>query len=330
MAMKIRTCLFLALVLPLSLQAADVEKEFKKVIENYDVAYSAKCAEPDSSCEFWSSAVDGNETLKKFNKDILKNRGAEKEALAKIAALPKFYPEFDESIIRSMQGYCDTLLADMGIARLPLECSLHIIYSDDVNAFTALTENGFAMCLTSALIEKRGVTDDVLKGYVAYLFSHGVLRHHLRRYYDEAKRQRKDDIMDVVSGALNALAVSTIPDYYDKELERQYYLEHLKRPEIKIVLEQKLPTSGYNFAFSPEQIYEADLMAYRFLENTGCGEEYINGLRILATVNDQLPESAPSNTLIASRIELLKFAQRNPELGNTRNAKLIRKSQKPR
>lgn len=328
--MKMRICLFLALILPLSLFAADVEKEYKKIIENYDVAYPARCVDSASPYDFFSEALSGDQSLKKFDKDMLKNRGAEKEALADIAALPKFYPEFDESIIRSMQGYCDTLLMDMGIARLPLDCSLHVIYSDDVNAFTALTESGFAMCLTSALLEKRGVTDDVIKGYVASLFAHGALKHHVRTYYAEAKQRRKDKVSSATETAFDILASMALDDDYDKIVQREYYLEHLERPEIKIELEQKLPTARYSFAYSPERIYEADLMAFRFLENMGCGEEYINGLRILTTVYDQLDESDPSKPLIASRIELLKFAQRNPELGNTQNAKLIRKSQKPR
>ena len=329
--MKQRICLFLTLILPLSLFAADIEKEYKKIIENYDVAYPARCVDHASPYTFFSEALSGDQSLKKFDKDMLKNRGAEKEALADIAALPKFYPEFDESIIRSMQGYCDTLLIDMGIAGLPLDCSLHVIYSDDVNAFTAITESGFAMCLTSALLEKRGVTDDVIKDYVANLFAHGALKHHVRRCYAEAKQRRKDKRASAAETAFDILAFLALDeDYYDKILQREYYLEHLKRPEIKIELEQKLPTAWYSFAYSPEQIYEADLMAFRFLENMGCGEEYINGLRILTTVYDQLDESDPTKPLIASRIELLRFAQRNPELGNTQNAKLIRKSQKPR
>ncbi len=138
--------------------SANVEKQYKKLIENFDVADEAKSVTPVNTAAFWSAALDNNELCAKFIKDLQKNKGAEKEALNKTAQLPRFYPQYDETIVESMQGFCDTLLIDMGIADLGIKCSLHMVYSDEVNAYTALTEDGFAMCITTELASKKGIT----------------------------------------------------------------------------------------------------------------------------------------------------------------------------
>ena len=98
--------------------SANVEKQYKKLIENFDVADEAKSVTPVNTAAFWSAALDNNELCAKFIKDLQKNKGAEKEALNKTAQLPRFYPQYDETIVESMQGFCDTLLIDLGLADL--------------------------------------------------------------------------------------------------------------------------------------------------------------------------------------------------------------------
>lgn len=134
---------------------ANDEKDFKRYIEKYDVADEAKSTPSNSPYQFILAVLDNNEQLIKFGKDIQKKKGAEKEAIQRVSEIPRFYPEYEASIVESMQGVCDTLLIDMGIAEIGVECSLHIVYSDEVNAFCALKESGFAICLTTALLEQK-------------------------------------------------------------------------------------------------------------------------------------------------------------------------------
>jgi len=186
--------------------SANVEKQYKKLIENFDVADEAKSVTPVNTAAFWSAALDNNELCAKFIKDLQKNKGAEKEALNKTAQLPRFYPQYDETIVESMQGFCDTLLIDMGIADLGIKCSLHMVYSDEVNAYTALTEDGFAMCITTELASKKGITYEILMGYVAHEFAHGALLHHARGFYAQAKERRKNELLGGIAAGLNGLA----------------------------------------------------------------------------------------------------------------------------
>lgn len=323
--MKKALLLILSFLFVLTSQAGSFDKEYKKLIEKFDVADSAKSVSPNSPVAFWNAVLDGNESLIRFGIDMKKNEGAEKEALKKTAQLPRFYPQYDESIIENMQGFCDTLLIKMGIADLPIKCSLHVIYSEEVNAYMVLTEDGFAMCLTSALLMRKGVTDDILMGYVAHEFVHGALLHHIRSFYSSAKERRKNEVLAGIAAGLNGMAAGA--NAYAAGMSGQYY-DNTPYYEAIANLDNvvKESTLMHSFAFSREQEYEADLIAFRFMENMlGSGEEFINGLRILGSANDQPYDEDSDHPTMTSRIDFLKFVQQNPSLRNKVNKKLKKK-----
>lgn len=308
--------------------SANIEKQYKKYVEKYDVADEAKSIQPANATEFWATTISKNELCNLFIKDIQKNNGAEKEAIRKTAQLPRYYPEYDETILRNLQGFCDTLLIDMGIADLGLKCSLHIIDAPEVNAFTALTEDGFAMCVTTGVINKKGINYNILMGYVAHEFAHGVLLHHTRSFYAEAKERRKNELLGGIAAGLNGLAAG-LEAYnaaaYGIPKSRTDYDARIAN--IGDII--KISTLKYSFKYSREQEIEADLIAYRFLEHMGVGEEFINGLRILGTAYDALYDAYSDHPTIGSRIDFLKYVQAHPELGNKKNAKLKRKIEEP-
>lgn len=308
--------------------SANVEKQYKKLIENFDVADEAKSVTPVNTAAFWSAALDNNELCAKFIKDLQKNKGAEKEALNKTAQLPRFYPQYDETIVESMQGFCDTLLIDMGIADLGIKCSLHMVYSDEVNAYTALTEDGFAMCITTELASKKGITYEILMGYVAHEFAHGALLHHARGFYAQAKERRKNELLGGIAAGLNGLAAG-MEAYNAAAYGIPTSGTDYGAAIANIGNDIKISTLKYSFKYSREQEFEADLFAYRFLEHIGKGEEFINGLRILGTAYDTLYDEYSDHPTTGSRIDFLKYVQLHPELGNKKNAKLKKKRNEP-
>lgn len=303
---------------------ANNEKDFKKYIEKFDVADEAKSTPANSPYQFLFNALENNEQVFKFGMDMEKNRGAEKEALRKVSEIPRFYPEYEASIIESMQGTCDTLLMEMGFADIGVDCSLHIIYNEQVNAFCALKEKGFAICLTTALLDQKGVNYNILLGYIAHEFAHGALLHRIRRLYAEAKERRKNQLLGGVAAGLNAVAAGAnayTAGMAGTSYDNSPYLDAIEN----IGNEIKISTLKYSFKYSREQEIEADLFAYRFLENLGCAEEFINGLRILGTQYDILYSEYSDHPTISQRINFLKFVQAHPELGNKQNAKLKKK-----
>lgn len=320
--------LLLCFFLSFAVYAANPEKDFKKYINKYDVADEAKTLTDNTPSQFWITALDHNESLVKFAKDMDKGKGAEKEALRRAANLPRFYPEYDNTVMENLQGFCDTLLINMGINELGYKCSLHVVYADELNAFCALTENGFAICLSSGLITQRGMTCEILMGYVAHEFAHGALYHHLRGLYAEAKQRRKNKLLGGIAAGLNVLAAGA--NAYSAGVagttyDNTPYYNALANIDADI----KLSTLKYSFKYSREQEFEADLFAYRFLENLGCAEEFINGLRILGTQYDGLYSEYSDHPTVQSRISFLRYVAEHPELGNKENGKLKKKRNKP-
>ena len=303
---------------------ANNEKDFKKYIEKFDVADEAKSTQLNSPYLFLRNVLDNNEQLFKFEKDLQKNRGAIKEAKREVLKIPRFCPEYDLSIVESIQGLCDTLLIDMGITETGVDCSLHVVFDERVNAFCALKEKGFAICLTTGLLDLKGINYNIIMGYVAHEFAHGAFLHHIRGLYAEAKERRKNEILGGIAAGLNAAAAGI--NAYNAGMAG---LTHDNAPYIAAIenigSEIKISTLKYSFKYSREQEIESDLFAYRYLENLGCAEEYINGLSILGTQYDDVYSEYSDHPTILQRINFLKFVKAHPELGNKKNAKLKKK-----
>ncbi|MGM9869818.1 MAG: M48 family metalloprotease [Sodaliphilus sp.] len=322
--MKRITSLLLMFAIVLSAWATSEEKQYKKLIQNFDVSDEAKAVTPKNPGAFIQACLVNNELLWKFAKDMEKKKGAEKEALSKVAQLPRFYPQYDNSIVESMQGFCDTLLIEMGIVDIGIDCSLHICYDDSPNAFAALTEKGFAICITSGLFTSKGINYNILMGYVAHEFAHGALFHHIRSFYAEAKERRKNELFGGIAAALNGVAAG-MEAYNAAAYGIPKSGTDYGAVIANIGTDVKMSTLKYSFKYSREQEFEADLFAYRFLEHLGCGEEFINGLRILGTQYDALYDEFSDHPTISSRINFLNYVAAHPELGNTQNGKLKKK-----
>ena len=303
--------------------AADLDYDYKNLIGKLDVADEVKTIEKNSPNLFWGKMVDYNESFKQFIIDMKKNWLPEKEALRKSANIPRFYPQYDESVIESAKPYCDSIFNTMGVSDLDVNCSLHIIYSDDINAYTVLTEDGFAICITSALFTKKGINDNIIRGYIAHELVHGLLQHHTRRIYEVAKKKRKNQLIAGIISGLYVFSETYNSVRYDASnqdylYDYSFWIENLNN-------KSKISTLKYAFKYSREQEYEADLIAFRFMEYQGLGEEFLNGLRILGTEYDDLFDDFNDHPTIISRINFLKYALDNPSLGNTINKKIIRK-----
>lgn len=294
--------------------AANKSKEYKKILENLDVADSAKAIISDP-VNFWKIAIAEDVSLNTFLRDIKKGRGAEKEAIAKTAEIPRFKTTNNDDIVLSLQGFCDTLLIDMGITDLDVSCSLHVVYSPEINAYSTLSDSGFAMLITTALFFKEGITRNMLKGFVAHEFAHGVLLHQIRRFYAEAKKRRKNELLGGIAMGLNVVAAGF--DGYNAGLtgsasNSAYYTSIINQ----IAKDVKIETTKYRFKYSREQEYEADLFAYRFMKSIGCANDFSDGLKLLGTDYDNLYNDYKDHPTINSRIDLLSFAGKNPAIGN--------------
>ncbi|MBD5356040.1 MAG: hypothetical protein HDR88_03405 [Bacteroides sp.] len=313
--------------------ASDMTKDYQKMIKKYDVPKEARWLNQNSPADFWTVAVENNYQLAQFNKDINKGKGAENEALRAELRLPHFYPEYNQYVVTDTQAYCDSLINDMGLENNGVDFSFNIIKSTAPNIFSVLTEDGFAICVTEALYNDEKVTDDVMKGYVAQEYAHGILRHRLRNLYDRAKDKRKSRILNGVLLAVTATAtcaVDVLIDYnfpvvYTVPLVNDNYIPPIvenSNNEAQKIIENlndnlKNNTIIYSFDFTPGQVYEADMMAFRFLQNIGAENAYFDGLKILGARYDSQFETMPDHPTIAERLSFMTYVKDNP--GYTRN-----------
>lgn len=328
--MKRILCLILTFVFSLSFLsfAGSNDKEYKKILEKHDVPPEAKILVEENPSEYWIALLLNNDQIEKFGKELDKMKGAEKEALSRYAETPKFNAKYEPSICNEFQGFCDTLLMAMGIADLGYNCSLHVVYSDEVNAFTAPTDNaGFAMCITTGFIQKKGCTYDLIMAAVAHEFAHGVLFHHLRSFYAEAKARRKNELIGGIAMGLEAVAAGAGAYASGITGQKYDYDNHTKSIE-RIGQNIKIETKRYTFAFSREQEYEADIVAYRFMKSIDKENAFIELLKFLGSEYDFLYNEYSDHPTTTSRIGLIQYIRDHPEIYNKEIEKLRKQKEK--
>lgn len=226
-----------------------------------------------------------------------------------------------------MQPFADSLMASIGFA--PGESPrLYIIRDNYPEAYTALTDStDFAVCLTTGLIGKTGCTYDMLRAIAARQAAHGVLKHQLRFFYDNAKRKRRDRLTSgiVFGAALTAYAALTYfePDT-DTGDEYYYFDNRTLNVNVDAGAQQRLPAS----IFSDEQQYEADLVGLRFMQREGKGDVFLEALKMVAPAMQAPDVPEPAGPVMNNRIEFLRYVINNPDIENKKARKIRRKALK--
>ena len=307
--------------------AASAEKEYKKIVEKYDVPPEAKGYNPNDPSAYWNALINNNDLLVKFVNDMKKGKGAEKEAFSEVAKIPKFNAKYNSFICDEMQGFCDTLLMNMGISGESPKCTLHIVYDDEVNAFTALTDEGFAMCISSGFITKRGCTYEMIMAAVAHEFAHGAYFHHLQRLYATAKARRKNELLGGIAMGMEAISAGI--DGYTSGMTGQKYDGSIHSQNIERIGRQiKTETALYTFKFSREQEYEADIVAFRFMQWIGEEQAFIELMKFLGSDYDFLYDETSDHPTTTARIGLAEYVKSHPEIQNKEIEKLRKKTKK--
>lgn len=306
--------LSLVLVLP---TFAETDKQFRKLAGKIELSTELRALSNPSPDQFWSTLINSDWQLRKFDIDINKNKGAEKQAMDKLASMPRLYPEFNTFIARDRQAFADSLLYSLGLGSDDGKTALYVIDNPREMAYTALTPTGYAVCISSGLLDRKDLSSDMLNGIVVAQASHGELKHQLRYFYNEAKKERKNRIaIGMVLGltaAATVAAAATLPS--DTGNDYFYYYDDT---DITVNINSnedeapRLPA----FIYTSDQIYESDLVGFRFLEANGNGEEYIKALQILAPQIGNSSSVAEATPSISDRINFIRYISRNPGINN--------------
>lgn len=311
-----RLTLIFTLLLCLSSYGKDNEKDFIKFIHKHDIPQPAR--DLPSSIEpkdFWNMVLDGNPILTNFSMDIKKGKGAEKEALRKVNQMKLFDYRLEVDILPELKGFCDTLAMDMGLPHDIFE--LNVIYDPTPNAFTVVTEKGFAICLNSGILEKLEFDYLRIMSITAHEFVHGAFFHHLRKEYEVAKKERKDKVLGGIASGLTAISAGI--DGYTAGVTGQTYDSSVYERRIdQIAKDMKESSIKFRYKYGREEELEADLIAFRFMQFLGEGQKYQEALQMISSSIDYFwyDETESDHPSMAYRLEFLDFVSKNPQYVN--------------
>ena len=173
----------------------------------------------------------------------------------------------------------------------------------------------------------KAISDEILVCIIAHEYVHSILDHILQHRLTIDKRRKRNKALSAVAVGITAASHAIV-----KYNEGMYGIEVDDKPFE--VLYNELPAEAnkdlmkFYYSYSREQEYEADLVAYRFLEWIGYGGDYyiemlkmleantpLDALRIEEVSNDDHPT-------FRDRMNFLKFVKDNPQIANTANRKI--------
>lgn len=299
--------------------------DYKKFLEKHDVDVTTIKLKSDNPADFWLSLVDNNESLQEFYAELDKGKG--KEAKKRIAGYPRFNPKYRPDVLSDLDGLCESITDSVGKIKNLEVC---IIDDDEINAFSMLSDDGMVVGVNSGFLSAKGMTKEILYGIVAHEYAHSLLSHMMQTEYAYTKRKRRNKILEDLSAGMTAVSAGA-DAYTSSVLGTEYnadkYVEEVKRTKA----ESQINLFYHNFRYQREQEFEADLIAYRFLEWAGYGgDNYIEVLKILEANSDlsQVMLTADpddDHPTTRDRIEFLTFVKNHPEIRNTQNDKIKKK-----
>ena len=264
--------------------------EQKKLIKKYDVARFISTIKRDKPELFWCRIAENNKRFKKLYKAIKRGKESALNAQNNITKAKELCAEYYNNLPTLYEYnwvYGNRLQNELGIKNIFPGFSISFVLSDELNA--CCTPEG-KVYVNEGLLRLCNFKYDYLLGIVTHETAHVLLHHSLERAYQIEKRINRGEIMSDV------LSVILAEDLCD--------IAKLKNEMFEII--QKGTYEQYFYRYSKEQEFEADIIAYRFLDFLGIGGDfYIETLRLLLPYsNANTPKS--NHPTITQRIELLK------------------------
>lgn len=289
-----------------SVCVAAQNKKFDKLINEFDVIEYVEHLEKNRPDLFWDAVWRNNENLNKLYDAITKKKSTALDAQKDLYEAALFSADYYNNlpISSDYQFVADTLLNRICIKPIFRDAEMHIIESDEINAFAC--PNG-KMYVTTASIMCDSIPIEGMLGICAHETAHFLLQHSLEGAYAFRKKEKKNKIIAGVVSAVDAAANAYAQangavgdESWDNVNER---------------IESNIIWAGnnalkYRYKYSREQEIEADIIAYRFLEYMGLGgEHYINALKAIGYENDAYYDDTSDHPTTEFRVELLEYIE---------------------
>lgn len=306
---------FFGAVVPVSARAADEEKcedeRFLALLEKYDYR-GRPVATADSAAVFWEQVRSTDPTLRLFLQRMERNGRAEKRAIDAVRLLP----HLTDSLLLTTGDSLNCAWADSVAAMLGFDtqrASLLIASHKAPLATTALRDYGFSVLVNSGLRERLG--DDGARSVIVREYIHGFMLHHLQQEYALATRHRRGAWLKALlftifpytaSHAHRALSDSR--DIPLEEAHRRWMAEAATNIDAEI--------GAFSYPYCDELQLQADILGYRFMEQQGLGDKFIETVELTGIERDRGGLEAISDfrdRATRFRIRLLHFMRAHPD-----------------
>ncbi|MCD8296643.1 MAG: M48 family metalloprotease [Prevotella sp.] len=300
---KLIVILTITLFIPCFSFSINIEKEYVKLIQEYDIDSLAKTA--DNVNEFWNIVVTNNPRFAYLFKALNDSTHFAKKAYRKVHENDEEIELFKQSIssISEYNDVLDKLQKDLGdYAKL----NMYVIDMGEINASADYEGN---MLLDKNLFVDDDFTYEMVLGICAHETAHYLLQHQLAAEYKIAKYDRKNKIIAGVSAGLDstsAMVAAVIGGVKSDGLEER--VDNYIDSAIK-------DTERFKYEYSREQEIEADIIAFRFLDYIGVGgDKYIAALEVLKRKTIEFSSDKSDHPSTQFRINILKYMQAHPEI----------------
>lgn len=289
----------------LCLWAEDMNKNHIKVLYNHDVAdFFADGFKPSPEM-YWQTIqknnVRFNEAFNAAQNNKLKDV---KKAFSKIAYYCKIHSETYHTLV-DKQFIADSLLCCLGVSSLLKDANIRFVDDSQINALTSPLGD---IMIFRGLAERLNWNFELLLGVAAHEMTHYILQHSFCELYERSKKEKRSKLLADLAGAV-AISAGAAADIYAASNGVNTNASSTEAG-IRIWDSSRKAASEYleNFMskYSKELEYEADIIAYRFLQF--CGYSPSSYIEILKLIKSDYEEFSNNDThpLTKDRISLLE------------------------
>jgi hypothetical protein len=282
------------------------DKEYEQIIQECDVTQYFE-TDSGSANLFWETIVANHIPLKKYQKKLAKNDKLACKANADVKSLLGLVVSEHRALKNhdSDSIWLNTsanLKKDL-LGSLSNSVKFHLVETDLLNAVTTPKGDIF---FYQGLISKIYPNWISLMGVGAHELAHYFLRHaELNKYYD-LKEKKKNDIW---AGVLITLsAASSAAEAYTNGNRKN----DAGRETLDIINQTRRSTVLAHFEYSRTEEFEADIVAYRFLEFIGEDPmAYVSALSLIGQEADDYFSPWDDHPTMPKRIALLQYIHDN-------------------
>lgn len=290
--------------------------EQRRLLKNHDLTniLPIKNKYKDSPQLYWEYVRDHNKQYQEALKAAKKGKAREaQQAIGEaIGEIRRSYnqPLYFEGISELL----DSVKAGSGISELfPFEAKL---YCDPVDYPNACALPDGTVYITYGIMKRLGFDYNLIMAVYAHELAHFVLQHSFCHIYFTTKKIKKNKILSEIFSVISVSAAA----YGDISMAstgvdtRASMTRSAIRISNNVEMAAQKDAIAYKMRYNREQEYEADILAYRFLEAIGIdGDCYIKMLKSIMSDLEVFSNDESTHPLTEDRIALIELMRNNPK-----------------